>query len=427
MHRPVKKPAPPRRFACTRCKKTFVYSSHLKRHMRIHSGERPYKCDHPGCDAAFAEAGDAKKHMRTHSGERPYKCDHPGCDAAFTEAGNFKRHLRTHSGERPHKCNYPGCDAAFAQFGNLKTHMRRHNGERPYKCDHPGCDVAFTTAGNLKTHMRTHSGERSYKCNYPGCGAAFTGSGNVKKHMRTHSGERPYKCDHPGCDAAFTVSCNLKTHNRVHTGERPYMCHYPDCGRRFAQSGQRDLHEKNFHDKRRCEQYVKKKEEWTRALFTANSIVYDREVHITYQGCGENDTWARLDFVIYKEDHIVIVSIDEFQHRDYEVECDVARMSKVVVSIRAAGDMRRILWLRFNPDTFEVHGVRTRVPPTVRGRVLVDSIRRSAELLGGRDLAVVYMYYDCTLTQQGDSVAEITHHPSYSPLWKQVVVPRNFL
>jgi hypothetical protein len=46
------------------------------------------------------------------------------------------------------------------------------------------------------------------------------------------------------------------------------------------------------------------------------------------------------------------VSVDEFQHKDREIICEVARMSKVVCSIRQSGDMKRILWLRFNPDSF---------------------------------------------------------------------------
>ena len=103
-------------------------------------------------------------------------------------------------------------------------------------------------------------------------------------------------------------------------------------------------------------------------------------MHITYKGCGENDTWARLDFVLYKEDHIIILSVDEFQHKHIEVLCEVARMSKVVCSIRQSGDMRRVLWLRFNPDSFTVDGEITKVPMILREKTLSKCIDHSSIL-----------------------------------------------
>ena len=47
---------------------------------RIHSGEKPYKCPHEGCDFASNHSGSLTVHMRIHSGEKPYKCTHEGCD-----------------------------------------------------------------------------------------------------------------------------------------------------------------------------------------------------------------------------------------------------------------------------------------------------------------------------------------------------------
>ncbi|KAJ7688980.1 hypothetical protein B0H17DRAFT_879177, partial [Mycena rosella] len=38
-----------RRHACSRCNKVFTSNGHLKRHVRIHMGDK-HKCPFPGCE-----------------------------------------------------------------------------------------------------------------------------------------------------------------------------------------------------------------------------------------------------------------------------------------------------------------------------------------------------------------------------------------
>ena len=63
--------------------------------MRIHTGERPYACDEPGCGYGAKTSGDLKKHVRMHTGERPYACDAAGCSYTATVRFNLQRHMRT--------------------------------------------------------------------------------------------------------------------------------------------------------------------------------------------------------------------------------------------------------------------------------------------------------------------------------------------
>lgn len=321
--------------------------------------------------------------------------------------------------ERPYVCEYPECKVSFVQKTHLVNHVRSVHTMERYACSE--CDTSFVQKSHLDRHVRSvHMKERPYVCTHLECGKSFFDRHDLDKHTRTHNGDRPFACDHPGCNASFATKGNLDAHVRTHTGQRPYKCNL--CDKAFTTMGSRNAHERR-HDTAANEVFLKKKEEWTKRFLVSRGYAFDRELHVSYKACGEDDTWARLDFVLYKEDHVVILSVDELQHADREVLCEVARMSKVVCSIRASGDARRIVWIRFNPDTVRLDGEKVRRPMKDRETVLANTIRASDTLFEGTDqeIAIVYLYYDAHTARDGTLQAEVIGDPDYADTWKQLV------
>ena len=79
----------------------------------------------------FLGSGKLKVHMRLHTEEKPYHCDH--CSNDFSSRSHLKTHLRTHTGEKPYTCNQ--CKKSFSLSNSLKKHSFTHTGEKAYTCD----------------------------------------------------------------------------------------------------------------------------------------------------------------------------------------------------------------------------------------------------------------------------------------------------
>ena len=112
-------------FPCPHCEKSYLESAHLKKHiMGVHENKFRYLCDE--CDFKTNSSSAFKKHMLLHSGETPFKCN--VCGKGFRCKWVLNNHKDTHlTDEEKYKFTCQYCGSMFTRKVNMTVHIKSHH------------------------------------------------------------------------------------------------------------------------------------------------------------------------------------------------------------------------------------------------------------------------------------------------------------
>ena len=168
---------------CKECKSIFFSEEKLADHeSRLHA---THECQF--CNKSFPSLVKVRKHERVHTGEKPHLCLH--CGKQFHLLESLIIHRKIHDPSNAITCKF--CIKTFYSLGILNAHIRRnHTGEKT--CVH--CAKQFKCQENLTSHMKIHDLSNLLICEF--CTKPFSSLSKLDMHVKCIHCKFEVECQH---------------------------------------------------------------------------------------------------------------------------------------------------------------------------------------------------------------------------------------